>query len=85
MQRQARLPEIFDQIAQNTPVLEVGSEHPPPRKIEIWTDLGTLGFDGWSMWRLIAVSPKDTISLSLAVIRFGLHMLKEHSSSMLDM
>ena len=30
MYQQARLPEIFDQIAQNTPVLEFGSEHPPP-------------------------------------------------------
>ena len=45
MHKQARLPEIFDQIAQNTPVLEFGSEHPPPRQIEIWTDLATLGFD----------------------------------------
>ena len=30
MHRLARLPEIFDLIAQNTPVLEFGSEHPPP-------------------------------------------------------
>ena len=49
MQRQARLPEIFDQIAQNIPVLEFGSGHPlhspPPPKIEIRTDLGTLDFD----------------------------------------
>ena len=30
MQRQARLPEIFDQIAQFTPKLEFGSRTPPP-------------------------------------------------------
>ena len=30
MQRQARLPEIFHQIAQFTPVLEFGSRPPPP-------------------------------------------------------
>ena len=34
MHKQARLPNIFDQIAQNTPVLEFGSRIPPP-KIEI--------------------------------------------------
>ena len=47
MHQQAKLPEIFDQILQNTPVLGFGSRTPPPppSKIEIWTDLGTLGFD----------------------------------------
>ena len=78
MQWQARLPEIFDHIAQFTPKLEFGSRtHPPPPhppKIEIQADLGNLGFDfpehlnvssGWTMWRLIAVSPKDTISFVL--------------------
>ena len=36
MHQQARLPEIFDQILQNTPVLEFGSRTlPPPLKIEI--------------------------------------------------
>ena len=35
MHQPARLPEIFDQILQNTPVLEFGSKHPPPPKIEI--------------------------------------------------
>ena len=50
MQRQVRLPEIFDQIAHNTPVLECSSRtppyppYPPPPKIEIKADLGTLGF-----------------------------------------
>ena len=29
MHKQARLPEIFDQILQNTPVLEFGSITPP--------------------------------------------------------
>ena len=33
MQRQARLPEFFDQIAQNTPVLEFGSRTPSPIEI----------------------------------------------------
>ena len=31
MHKLARLPEIFDQILQNTPVLEFGSESPPPK------------------------------------------------------
>ena len=39
MHRQARLPEIFEQIVQNTPILEFGNlvpEHTPsPLKIEI--------------------------------------------------
>ena len=35
MHQPARLPEIFDQILQNTPVLEFGSKHPPSPKIEI--------------------------------------------------
>ena len=34
MHKQGRLTEIFDQIAQNTPVLEFGSRTPPPQ-IEI--------------------------------------------------
>ena len=110
------VPEIFDQIAQNTPVLEFGSrtsppphkinlslwvqiwpiqEHPPPRNwnsnfflwVQIWPipehpppQIETLTFPpefksdlfqntpppyehgfSWSMWRLTAVSPKDTI------------------------
>ena len=33
MQRQARLPEIFDQIAQFTPKLEFGFRMPPPPEI----------------------------------------------------
>ena len=48
----------------------------PPRKMDIWSGLGTLGFrlgkvgqntpppsyvEGAGVWRLIAVSPKDTI------------------------
>ena len=37
MHQPAKLPEIFDQILQNTPVLEFGSRTPPPppKKIEI--------------------------------------------------
>ena len=31
MRKQARLPEIFDQILNNTPVLEFGSRTPPPQ------------------------------------------------------
>ena len=34
MQRQARLPEIFDQIAQFTPDLEFGSRMSPPPKLK---------------------------------------------------
>ena len=34
MQRQARLPENFDQIAQFTPKLEFGSRTPPPPPID---------------------------------------------------
>ena len=30
MHQPARLPEIFEQILQNTPVLEFGSRTPPP-------------------------------------------------------
>ena len=46
MHKQARLPESFDQIQipQFTPKLEFSSRLPTPL-IEIWTDLGTLGFD----------------------------------------
>ena len=43
MHQPARFPEIFDQILQNTPVLEFGSRHPPQMKnpnflswIQIW-------------------------------------------------
>ena len=35
MHQPARFPEIFDQILQNTPVLEFGSRTPPPPPIEI--------------------------------------------------
>ena len=110
---QARFPEIFDQILQNTPVLEFGSRTPPPPpemkifpesksdltqntplppemkffpRVQNWpytehpfnwkliffpqskTDLTQNTppppprSGGWSMWRLMAVSPKDTIS-----------------------
>ena len=31
MHQQARLPENFDQILQNTPVLQFGSRTPPPQ------------------------------------------------------
>ena len=48
MQRQARLPEIFDQIAQFTPNLELGSRTPSPpdnwnfgQILALWV----LGFD----------------------------------------
>ena len=39
---------------------------PPPPKMKIWADLGTLSlsWSGARMWRLIAVSPVDTISFS---------------------
>ena len=49
-------------------------QNTPSQKIEIWTGLGTLSFDypslplelqGHRMWRLISVSPVDTISLTL--------------------
>ena len=40
MHQEAKLPEIL----QNTPVLGFGSPS-PTKKIVIWTDLGTLGFD----------------------------------------
>ena len=33
MHQQAKLPEIFDQIPQNTPVLGFGSRTPPPNEI----------------------------------------------------
>ena len=52
MHRQARLPENFDQIAQNTLFWNLVQNIPPPPpapsppKIEIGTDLATLGFDG---------------------------------------
>ena len=55
-------------------VWRVPPPHPP--KMKIWADLGTLSlswsgeyphplFHGARMWRLIAVSPVDTISFSL--------------------
>ena len=97
---QARFPEIFDQILQNTPVLEFGSrtpspphhrneilprvqvwpypEHPPPGKLktliffpESKTDLTQNtptptppGTWSRSIWRIMTVSPEDTISLA---------------------
>ena len=75
MHRQARLPEFFDQITQNTPVLEFGSEPPLPQLkfrqiLALWvltlqnTPLSPVS-GGWSMWRLIAVFPKDTISFNM--------------------
>ena len=41
MHQPARLPEIFDQILQNTPDLEFGSRTPPPPieivpRVQIW-------------------------------------------------
>ena len=38
---------------------------PPPPKIGIWPEVGTLSFEkgcSWSVWSLIAVSPRDTVS-----------------------
>ena len=41
MHQPARLPEIFDQILQNIPVLEFGSRAPPPQivivpRVKVW-------------------------------------------------
>ena len=44
MQRPARLPEFFDQIAQNIPVLEFGSRPPPPENLNLGRSWH-LGFD----------------------------------------
>ena len=35
LHKQTRLPEMFDEILNNTPVLEFGSKTPPPPPIEI--------------------------------------------------
>ena len=46
MHQQARLPEFFDQILQNTPVLGFGSRTLPPLQLKFRQILlGTLGFD----------------------------------------
>ena len=43
MQRQARFPEYFDQIAKNT---NSQFDYPlPPLEMKTWPDLGTLSFD----------------------------------------
>ena len=38
MHQPARLPEFFDQILQNTPVLEFGSRTPPPKKLKLFPE-----------------------------------------------
>ena len=47
----------------------------PPPQMQIWTDLGTLGWVGREarMWRLITVSPVDTISF---------HSVHDHSKAL---
>ena len=38
MHQPARFPEIFDQILQNTPVLEFGSRTPPLPKLKLFPE-----------------------------------------------
>ena len=77
MQQQTRLRDFFVQNTLSGPLeyfRNIGLEHPPPSlKMKIWTDLGTWDLSssgvhaptyvGAGVWRLIAVSPKDTVSL----------------------
>ena len=91
MHKQARFPEIFDQILQSpSPILPrtplppkleslifipepksdlTQNTHPPPKiensnflsGVQIWS-YPPPPSGGWSMWGLMVVSPKDTIS-----------------------
>ena len=44
MQKQARLPEIFDKFPR-IPILDLTTSLPPLPEMKSWPDLGTLNFD----------------------------------------
>ena len=45
IQKQARLPEFFDQIGNNTLFWDLVQNTPSPMEMKSWSDLGTLSFD----------------------------------------